>query len=150
MGGNVAENAGGVHCLKYGLTVHNVWQIKLVTMDGELLILILDSGGLDAPGYDLLALAIGSEGLLGLVKDLAEILQAEDVSGLRIKPRRIAFHVPCTLQHGLRLSGIVEMLLTRLGFTLATGGRCAFYVAVPSAAIRCCSRDWRAVCAMTN
>lgn len=92
-------------------------------MYGELL--IFGSGGLDAPGYDLLALAIGSDGLLGLVKDLAEILQAEYVSVLRIKPRRIAFHVPCTLQHGLRLSGIVEMLLTRLGFTLAPGGRCA-------------------------
>lgn len=117
-------------------------------MYGELL--ILGSGGLDAPGYDLLALAIGSDGLLGLVKDLAEILQAEDVSGLRIKPRRIAFHVSCTLQHGLRLSGIVEMLLTRLGFILAPRWPMRIYVEVPSAAIRCCSRDWRAVCAMTN
>ncbi|MGD0961839.1 MAG: FAD-linked oxidase C-terminal domain-containing protein [Methylomonas sp.] len=65
IGGNIAENAGGVHCLKYGLTVHNVLQIKLATMDGELL--VLGCAGLDAPGYDVLALAIGSEGLLGVV-----------------------------------------------------------------------------------
>ena len=68
IGGNVAENAGGVHCLKYGLTVHNVLQIKLVTMDGELL--TLGGSGLDVPGYDLLALAIGSEGLLGVVVEI--------------------------------------------------------------------------------
>lgn len=65
IGGNIAQNSGGVHCLKYGLTVHNVLQIKLVTMQGELL--TLGAKGLDAPGYDLLALAIGSEGLLGIV-----------------------------------------------------------------------------------
>lgn len=65
IGGNIAENAGGVHCLKYGLTVHNVLEVKLATIDGELL--ILGGNGLDAPGYDLLALAIGSEGLLGIV-----------------------------------------------------------------------------------
>jgi glycolate oxidase len=68
IGGNVAENAGGVHCLKYGLTVHNVLQIKLVTAAGELL--TLGGGGLDAPGYDLLALAVGSEGLLGIVVEV--------------------------------------------------------------------------------
>jgi glycolate oxidase len=65
IGGNVAENSGGVHCLKYGLTVHNVIGLKIVTMQGE----ILDIGGkaLDAPGYDLLAVLCGSEGLLGVV-----------------------------------------------------------------------------------
>lgn len=65
IGGNIAENSGGVHCLKYGLTVHNVLQVKLVTMEDELL--TLGSNGLDASGYDLLALTIGSEGLLGIV-----------------------------------------------------------------------------------
>lgn len=68
IGGNVAENAGGVHCLKYGLTVHNVLQIKLATIDGQLL--TLGGLGLDAPGYDLLAVAIGSEGLLGVVVEV--------------------------------------------------------------------------------
>jgi glycolate oxidase len=68
IGGNVAENAGGVHCLKYGLTVHNVLRLRLVTMDGE--VLDLGSEGPDAPGLDLLALAIGSEGMLGVVTEV--------------------------------------------------------------------------------
>ena len=68
IGGNVAENSGGVHCLKYGLTVHNLLGVKLITADGEL----LEIGGaaLDAPGLDLLALVTGSEGLLGLVVEV--------------------------------------------------------------------------------
>ncbi len=65
IGGNVAENAGGVHCLKYGLTVHNLLQVRLITIEGELL--TLGGGGLDGPGYDLLALVTGSEGMLGIV-----------------------------------------------------------------------------------
>lgn len=68
IGGNVAENAGGVHCLKYGLTVHNVMRLRLVCMDGE--ILELGSEALDAPGLDLMALLIGSEGLLGIVTEV--------------------------------------------------------------------------------
>jgi len=68
IGGNVAENAGGVHCLKYGLTVHNVLGIKFMTMDGDLITL----GGktLDSPGYDLLALMTGSEGMLGVIVEI--------------------------------------------------------------------------------
>ena len=68
IGGNVAENSGGVHCLKYGLTVHNVCAMKLLTLSGEL----LELGGtaLDAPGYDLMALAIGSEGMLGVAVEI--------------------------------------------------------------------------------
>jgi glycolate oxidase len=65
IGGNIAENSGGVHCLKYGLTVNNVLQVKLITIDGELI--TLGSSGLDGPGYDLLALMNGSEGMLGIV-----------------------------------------------------------------------------------
>jgi glycolate oxidase len=68
IGGNVAENSGGVHCLKYGLTVHNVLALKLVLVDGEM----VEIGGesLDSPGYDLLALLIGSEGMLGVVVEV--------------------------------------------------------------------------------
>ncbi len=65
IGGNVAENSGGVHCLKYGLTVHNIQQIKMITFDGELH--TIGGSGLDAAGYDLLALMTGSEGLLGII-----------------------------------------------------------------------------------
>ncbi|SMF93778.1 glycolate oxidase [Methylomagnum ishizawai] len=68
IGGNVAENAGGVHCLKYGLTVHNLLAVQLATLDGELV--TLGGGGLDAPGYDLLALVCGSEGLLGVIVEI--------------------------------------------------------------------------------
>lgn len=68
IGGNVAENSGGVHCLKYGLTIHNIQQIKVVTIDGELL--TIGSEALDTPGYDLLALMTGSEGMLGIVVEV--------------------------------------------------------------------------------
>ena len=68
IGGNVAENSGGVHCLKYGLTVHNIQQLKLITIDGELL--SIGSRALDAPGYDLLALMTGSEGMLGVIVEV--------------------------------------------------------------------------------
>jgi glycolate oxidase len=68
IGGNVAENSGGVHCLKYGLTTNNVLGIEMVTMDGE--ILRLGGKALDAPGYDLLGVMIGSEGLLGIVTEV--------------------------------------------------------------------------------
>ncbi|MBA2409261.1 MAG: FAD-binding protein [Gammaproteobacteria bacterium] len=65
IGGNIAENSGGVHCLKYGLTVHNLLALKVVTVDGQLL--TIGSKALDSPGYDLLALMSGSEGLLGII-----------------------------------------------------------------------------------
>ncbi len=68
IGGNVAENSGGVHCLKYGLTVHNVQGLKILTMEGELL--ELGGAALDSPGYDLLALMHGSEGLLGVIVEV--------------------------------------------------------------------------------
>jgi glycolate oxidase len=68
IGGNVAENSGGVHCLKYGLTVHNVLRVRGYTIDGEPV--DFGSEALDAPGYDLLALAIGSEGLLAVTTEV--------------------------------------------------------------------------------
>jgi glycolate oxidase len=68
IGGNVAENSGGVHCLKYGLTVHNVARVRAMTIEGD--ILDLGSDALDAPGYDLLALINGSEGLLAVTLEV--------------------------------------------------------------------------------
>lgn len=68
IGGNVAENAGGVHCLKYGLTVHNILKLEILTIDGERL--TLGSDALDSPGFDLLALFTGSEGMLGIVVEV--------------------------------------------------------------------------------
>ncbi len=68
IGGNVAENSGGVHCLKYGLTVHNILSLNILTVAGEEM--TVGSQGLDSPGYDLLALFTGSEGLLGIVTEI--------------------------------------------------------------------------------
>jgi len=68
IGGNIAENAGGVHCLKYGLTVHNVIRLRIVTIDGDILELGADAP--DAPGLNLLPVFIGSEGMLGIVTEV--------------------------------------------------------------------------------
>ena len=68
IGGNVAENSGGVHCLKYGLTVHNLRRVRAVLMTGETV--EFGSEALDAPGYDLLALITGSEGLLAIITEV--------------------------------------------------------------------------------
>ncbi len=68
IGGNVAENAGGVHCLKYGLTVHNIVQLKVITMDGDELTIGCDA--FDSPGYDFLALLTGSEGMLAIITEI--------------------------------------------------------------------------------
>ena len=68
IGGNVAENSGGVHCLKYGLTVHNVLRVRGFTMDGE----PVEFGGeaLDGPGLDLLSIVVGSEGMLAVTTEV--------------------------------------------------------------------------------
>ena len=68
IGGNVAENAGGVHCLKYGLTVHNIIKLKVLTIEGDELTIGCDA--LDSPGYDLLALLTGSEGMLAIITEV--------------------------------------------------------------------------------
>ncbi|NUN62027.1 MAG: FAD-binding protein [Burkholderiaceae bacterium] len=68
IGGNVAENSGGVHCLKYGLTVHNVLQVRGFTAEGHEA--TFGSEALDAPGYDLLAAVIGSEGMLAVTTEV--------------------------------------------------------------------------------
>jgi glycolate oxidase len=68
IGGNVAENSGGVHCLKYGLTLHNVLKVRGYTMEGEQ----IEFGGdaLDAPGYDLMSVIVGSEGMLAVITEV--------------------------------------------------------------------------------
>ncbi len=68
IGGNVAENSGGVHCLKYGLTLHNIVKIKGFTMEGEPV--EFGSDALDVPGYDLMSVVIGSEGMLAVVLEV--------------------------------------------------------------------------------
>lgn len=81
IGGNIAENAGGVHCVKYGLTVHNLQRLRVVTIDGEEL--ELGARAPDSPGFDLLALLTGSEGMLAIVVEatvkLLPLAQAQQV-----------------------------------------------------------------------
>ena len=103
IGGNVAENSGGVHCLKYGLTVHNVMQLRLLTMQGEEL--LLGSEALDAPGYDLLAVVNGSEGMLGVI---IEVL-------VRLLP------VPKTAQVALAGFGSVEGAASAVAAIIGAG-----------------------------
>jgi glycolate oxidase len=79
IGGNVAENSGGVHCLKYGLTTNNILGIEMVLIDGE--IIRLGGKHLDSEGYDLLGLMTGSEGLLGVVTEVTvRILQKPETA----------------------------------------------------------------------
>lgn len=79
IGGNVAENSGGVHCLKYGLTTNNVLGVEMVLITGE--IVRLGGAHLDSGGYDLLALVVGSEGLLGVVTEVTvRILRAPETA----------------------------------------------------------------------
>jgi len=78
IGGNVAENSGGVHCLKYGLTVHNVLRVRGFTIAGEAL--ELGSEAPDAPGYDLLALVTGSEGMLAVITEVTVRLIPEPLA----------------------------------------------------------------------
>ena len=68
IGGNVAENSGGVHCLKYGLTLHNVLKVSGFTVEGEAV--DFGSAALDSPGYDLLSIVIGSEGMLAITTEV--------------------------------------------------------------------------------
>ena len=75
IGGNVAENAGGVHCLKYGLTVHNLRRVRAVLITGE--VIEFGAEALDAPGYDLLALITGSEGLLAVITEVTREAQTQ-------------------------------------------------------------------------
>jgi len=68
IGGNVAENSGGVHCLKYGLTLHNVLQVRGLTIEGEPI--TFGAQALDAPGYDLMSVVVGSEGMLAVTLEV--------------------------------------------------------------------------------
>jgi glycolate oxidase len=81
IGGNVAENAGGVHCLKYGLTLHNILALKVVGADGELF--EIDQRALHSEGYDLMPLLVGSEGMLGIVVIIPAGIEMMDNPAIR-------------------------------------------------------------------
>ncbi len=100
IGGNVAENSGGVHCLKYGLTTNNLLGLEVVLMDGT----VIKLGGkhLDAEGYDLLGLMTGSEGLLGVVTEVTvRILKSPETA------RALLFGFPTSEQAGDTVAAII-------------------------------------------
>lgn len=112
IGGNVAENAGGVHCLKYGLTTHNILQVEIVTLEGERL--TVGGEALDSPGYDLLALMAGSEGLLGVIVEVVvKLLPAPEVARVALIAfddiRRAGDAVAAIIRSGIVPAGL-EML----------------------------------------
>jgi glycolate oxidase len=100
IGGNVAENSGGAHCLKYGFTVNHVRGVRMVTATGE----VVDLGGpvLDPPGYDLLGVVVGSEGTLGIVTEVVlRILRKPEAT------RTFFATFPSTDEAGLCVSEII-------------------------------------------
>jgi len=100
IGGNVAENSGGVHCLKYGLTANNVLGIEMVLMDGE--VVRLGGRHLDSEGYDLLGVMTGSEGLLGVVTEVTvRILKKPDTA------RALLIGFPTSEQGGQCVADII-------------------------------------------
>ena len=111
IGGNVAENSGGVHCLKYGLTVHNVLGVKLFLSDGQW----LELGGrtLESPGLDLLAVINGSEGLLGVIMEITVKLLPKPESA---KVLLAAFTSIETA--GAAVAGIIEAGITPAGLEM--------------------------------
>ena len=141
IGGNVAENSGGVHCLKYGLTVHNVLGIKLLLASGE----ELEIGGaaLDAPGYDLLAVLNGSEGLLGIVTEVTvKLLPTPPVAQVLLaafpQVERAAAAVAGIIEAGIIPAGLemMDQLATRCAEDYA---RCGY--PADAAAILLCELD---------
>jgi len=100
IGGNVAENAGGVHCLKYGVTTNNILGLEVVTIDGE----VFKLGGrhLDPEGYDIMGLLAGSEGLLGVVTEITvRILKKPETA------RAVLLGFPTSEQAGDCVAGII-------------------------------------------
>ena len=127
IGGNVAENSGGVHCLKYGLTVHNVLGVKLLLSSGEW----LELGGkvLEAPGLDLLALVNGSEGLLGLVMEVTVKLLPRPPAAVVLQvafatPEAAAGAVAAIIEAGITPGGLemMDKLATRCAEEFAHAG----------------------------
>ncbi len=101
IGGNVAENSGGVHCLKYGVTTNNILGIEMVTMDGE--VLRLGGRHLDAEGYDLLGIMTGSEGLLGVITEITvRILTKPETA------RALLIGFPSVEAGGACVAGVIE------------------------------------------
>jgi glycolate oxidase len=129
VGGNLAENSGGAHCLKYGFTTNHVRGARLVTADGE----VVDLGGpvLDAPGYDLLGVLVGSEGTLGVVTEIVlRILRRPEAT------RTFFAAFPSTAEAGACVSAIIGRGIVPAAIEMMD--RLAIEAAVQAVAV-----DWR-------
>ncbi|MGE4218073.1 MAG: FAD-linked oxidase C-terminal domain-containing protein [Alphaproteobacteria bacterium] len=114
IGGNIAENSGGVHCLKYGLTTNNVLGVEVVTIDGE----VLRIGGkhMDAGGYDLLGVLTGSEGLLAVVTEVTvRILPKPETA------RAVLIGFPSSEQAGECVAGVISAGIVPGGMEMMDG-----------------------------
>ncbi|MGH8328127.1 MAG: FAD-linked oxidase C-terminal domain-containing protein, partial [Steroidobacteraceae bacterium] len=114
IGGNVAENSGGVHCLKYGLTTNNVLGVELVLPDGE--IVRLGGRHLDAGHYDLLGLITGSEGLLGIVTEVTVRILRRPESA-----RALLIGFPTTEAAGACVAGVIAAGIVPAGMEMMDG-----------------------------
>jgi glycolate oxidase len=114
IGGNVAENSGGVHCLKYGLTTNNVLGIEMVLMNGE--IVRLGGKHMDASGYDLLGVMTGSEGLLGVVTEVTVRLMYKATTA-----RAILLGFPSSEQGGQCVADIIAAGIIPGGMEMMDG-----------------------------
>jgi glycolate oxidase len=129
VGGNLAENSGGAHCLKYGFTTNHVRGARLVTADGD----VVDLGGpvLDAPGYDLLGVLVGSEGTLGVVTEIVlRILRRPEAT------RTFFAAFPSTAEAGACVSAIIGRGIVPAAIEMMD--RLAIEAAVQAVAV-----DWR-------
>ncbi len=111
IGGNVAENSGGVHCLKYGLTTNNVLGVELVLPDGQ--IVRLGGRHLDAGHYDLLGLIAGSEGLLGIVTEVTVRILSRPPSA-----RALLIGFPTTEGAGACVAGVIAAGIVPAGMEM--------------------------------
>ena len=111
IGGNVAENSGGIHCLKYGLTTNNILGIEMVLMDGS--VVRLGGKHLDSGGYDLLGLMTGSEGLLGIVTEVTVRLLAKPAAA-----RAMLIGLPSMEQAGACVGAVLSAGIIPAGMEL--------------------------------
>src|SRR6201998_1899911 len=114
IGGNVAENSGGVHCLKYGLTTNNLLGIEMVLMDGE--VIRLGGKHLDAEGYDLLGVMTGSEGLLGVVTEVTVRILSKPTAA-----RALLIGFPTTEDAGNCVAAVIAAGIIPAGLEMIDG-----------------------------
>ncbi|WP_426321428.1 FAD-linked oxidase C-terminal domain-containing protein [Pseudoduganella sp. R-43] len=141
IGGNVAENSGGVHCLKYGLTVHNVLRVRMATIEGD----VVELGGesLDAPGLDLLAAFVGSEGMLGIVTEVTVRLVPKPASARVIMASFDEVGASCSAVADVIAAGIIPAgleMMDRTSSRMVEPFVCAGYD-TDAAAILLCEAD---------